>query len=79
MTTDRHPRGASLPASDGRLRHESWAGWVRRDTQAPSDATYPVKENPMILKARSRAQAILMSSVELYREMAVSAISLVRR
>jgi hypothetical protein len=32
----------------------------------------------MILKARSRAQAIWMSSVELYREMAVSAISLVR-
>jgi hypothetical protein len=33
----------------------------------------------MILKARSRARAIVASSVELYREMALSAISLVRR
>jgi hypothetical protein len=33
----------------------------------------------MILKARSRARVILASSVELYREMALSAFSLVRR
>lgn len=71
MTTDRHPRGNE--------RAESWAGWVRRDTKGVPDATYRAKETPMILKARSRARVILASSVELYREMALSAFSLVRR
>lgn len=37
------------------------------------------KENTVLKKARSRASLIVASSVGLYRELAVSAFSLVRR
>lgn len=82
MATNIDPRGARS-ASRGpqrrRERCESWVGWIPRDTSRPPGATYRAKENVMILKARSRARVIVESSVELYREMALSAISLVRR
>ena len=53
-------------------------GW-RIDTLAPVATTYPVKETAVLKKATSHASLIVQSSVELYRELAPSALSLVRR
>lgn len=55
--------------------------WTRpsRDTQAPVETTSPVEDSSMLKKARHRASAILSSSADLYREMALSALRLVRR
>ena len=53
-------------------------GW-RVDTLAPVAPTYLAKENPVLKKATSHANLIVQSSLELYRELTVSALSLVRR
>lgn len=82
--------GAPAPSA----RWSSRAGWVRcqvmgrpaeiwtrpvRDTNPPEPPT-PQSEDPGMLKrARNRATEILSSSAELYREMALSALRLVRR
>lgn len=50
----------------------------RSDTSAPLDATYLAKETVVLKKATNHASLIVQSSVELYRELAVSALSLVR-
>jgi len=49
------------------------------DTQGPLEPTYRVKEKTVLKKAKSRASLIVASSVELYRELTVSALTLVRR
>ncbi len=41
--------------------------------------TYSAKENPVLKKATSHASLIVQSSVELYRELTVSALRLVGR
>jgi hypothetical protein len=66
------------------------SGWTRHDTSQPVAPTY--RENPraahaaaagrevsMLALAKARAHMIVASSVELYREMALSALSLLRR
>jgi hypothetical protein len=55
--------------------------WTRplRDTQAPVETTSSAEAPNMLKKAKNRATAILTSSTELYREMALSALRLVRR
>jgi hypothetical protein len=55
--------------------------WTRSpaDTDAPAAATSLAEDPSMLKKARSRAGALLASSAELYREMALSALRLVRR
>lgn len=49
------------------------------DTSVPLAATYPVKEKAVLQRARSRASLLVATSVEFYRELTVSAFSLVRR
>jgi hypothetical protein len=81
-----HPAGAS--------RRWQGAGWVRcqvmgapaelwtrarPDTEAPVAATTRTEDSGMLKKARNRATAILSGSASLYREMAFSALRLVRR
>ena len=89
----RAPMGGSSPA--GRTgRWSERPGWIRcqvmgrpaqlwtrpaRDTEAPVEPTSPVEAQSMLKKAKNRASAILTSSAELYREMALSALRLVRR
>ena len=55
--------------------------WMRpaRDTEAPLETTSPAEAPSMLKKAKNRASAILIGSAELYREMALSALRLVRR
>jgi len=55
--------------------------WTRPagDTEAPLEATSRPEETSMLKKAKNRASVILTSSAELYREMALSALRLVRR
>lgn len=55
--------------------------WIRRggDTQAPVETTSRAEDPSMLKRAKHRASAILFSSAELYREMALSALRLVRR
>ena len=57
---------------------ELWTG-ARRDTQTPLEPTPPPEDTSMLKKARNRASAILSGSAVLYREMALSALRLVRR
>jgi hypothetical protein len=53
---------------------------VRRDTERRVEATTHPEEDPgMLKKAKHRAGAILSGSAELYRELALSALRLVRR
>lgn len=81
------------PAGPSRRWSEP-AGWVRcqvmgapaelwtrarPDTQAPNEATTRAEDSGMLKKAKNRASAILSGSAALYREMAVSALRLVRR
>ena len=81
------PAAASHRWSDG-------AGWVRcqvmgapaelwtrarPDTEAPLEATTHAEDPGMLKKAKIRATAILSGSAALYREMAFSALRLVRR
>ena len=53
-------------------------GW-RVDTLAPVAPTYSAKEKPVLKKATTHASLIVHSSLELYRELTLSALSLVRR
>ena len=53
--------------------------WTRPDTQVPVEATPETEDSSMLKKAKSRAASILSSSASLYREMALSALRLVRR
>ena len=54
--------------------------WTRGpDTDAQVAATSPAEDPGMLKKAKSRAGALLSSSAELYREMTLSALRLVRR
>lgn len=53
-------------------------GW-RVDTLAPVAPTHSAKEKPVLKKATSHASLIVQSSVELYRELTISALRLVRR
>ena len=57
---------------------ELWTG-APRDTDPAPAATPPPEDTSMLKKARSRASAILSGSAVLYREMALSALRLVRR
>ena len=51
----------------------------RNDTSGVPAPTYRVKETAMLKKATSQATLIVASSLDLYREMALSAVSLFRR
>lgn len=89
----RSPMGGSSAA--GRTgRWSERPGWIRcqvmgrpaqlwtrpaRDTEAPVETTSPAEAPTMLKKAKNRASAILTSSADLYREMALSALRLVRR
>ena len=53
--------------------------WTRPDTQTPAEATSRTEDSTMLKKAKTRAVAILAGSADLYREMALSALRLVRR
>jgi hypothetical protein len=80
-----------LPRGDGGSGIGSSApGWTRRDTQAQVAATYCADpravpavdtrlEVGMLDTAKIRAHMIVASSFELYREIALSALSLIRR
>jgi hypothetical protein len=83
------PRRIAAPADRAKRR-----GWVRlqvmgrpaqlwtgtpRDTDPTLEATPRPEDTSMLKKARSRASAILSGSAVLYREMALSALRLVRR
>jgi hypothetical protein len=52
---------------------------ARPDTQTPPEATTRAEDSGMLKKAKTRASAILSGSAALYREMAFSALRLVRR
>ena len=52
---------------------------ARPDTDAPIEATTASEDSGMLKKAKHRASAILSGSAQLYREMALSALRLVRR
>ncbi len=67
----RPPQGTKSSSFEGK-------GW-RVDTLAPVAPTYLAKENPVLKKATSHANLIVQSSLELYRELTLSALSLVRR
>ena len=54
-----------------------WTG--ARDTDPTLEATPRPEDTSMLKKARNRASAILSGSAVLYREMALSALRLVRR
>jgi hypothetical protein len=55
--------------------------WTRagHDTQTRAETTTRPEAPGMLKKARSKATAILYGSAELYREMALSALKLVKR
>jgi hypothetical protein len=53
--------------------------WTRPDTEAPAEATPGAEDSSMLKKARSRAATLWSTSTGLYREMALSALRLVRR
>ena len=55
-----------------------WTG-VPRDTDRTLETTPRPEDTSMLKKARNRASAILSGSALLYREMALSALRLVRR
>ena len=55
-----------------------WTG-DRRDTDPALETTPRPEDTSMLKKARNRASAILSGSAVLYREMALSALRLVRR
>lgn len=83
------PRRIAAPAD----RRPKRRGWVRlqvmgrpaqlwsaaRDTDPTLEATPRPEDTSMLKKARNRASAILSGSAVLYREMALSALRLVRR
>ena len=84
--TGRLPRGDGGPG----MGSSSAPGWTRRDTQAQVAATYCADpravpavdtrlEVGMLDTAKIRAHMIVASSFELYREIALSALSLIRR
>ena len=52
---------------------------VRPDTDPRAEATSRLEDPSMLKKAKHRASAILAGSAELYREIALSALRLVRR
>ena len=52
---------------------------ARPDTEAPLETTTRAEDSGMLKKAKNRASAILSGSAALYREMAFSALRLVRR
>lgn len=83
----------SRPAVTTRYWSER-AGWVRcqvmgapaeiwtrarPDTETPLETTTCAEDSGMLKKAKNRASAILAGSAALYREMAFSALRLVRR
>jgi hypothetical protein len=53
--------------------------WTRPDTQDPAEATPAAEDSGMLKRAKSRAATLWSSSAGLYREMALSALRLVRR
>jgi hypothetical protein len=53
--------------------------WTRPDTDTPAEATSRPEDSSMLKKAKSRAATIWSTSTGLYREMALSALRLVRR
>jgi hypothetical protein len=53
--------------------------WTRPDTQDYAEATPCAEESNMLKRAKSRAATLWSSSAGLYREMALSALRLVRR
>jgi hypothetical protein len=81
----------SLAAADRRPKRPGWVRlqvmgrpaqlWtgVPRDTDPTLEATSRPEDTSMLKKARNRASAILSGSAVLYREMALSALRLVRR
>ena len=66
------------PPEGTRGRSFEGKGW-RVDTLAPVAPTYSAKEKPVLKKATRHASLIVQSSVELYRELTLSALRLVRR
>lgn len=94
-TRERTPRAAASRTSATAVRRwtERTGGWVRcqvmgrpaqlwtrgADTDAQLTATSRAEDASMLKKAKSRASALLSSSAELYREMALNALKLVRR
>lgn len=52
---------------------------ARPDTEPPIEATTRAEDSGMLKKAKTRASAIWAGSAALYREMAFSALRLVRR
>ena len=93
-TRELAPRGPAGRPSSTVGRWSERTGWVRcqvmgrpaqlwtrarPDTDAPAEATSRPEDPSMLKKAKHRASAILSSSAELYREMALSALRLVRR
>jgi hypothetical protein len=92
---ERTPRAAAvLPTASGPIQGwTERTGWVRcqvmgrpaqlwtppADTDAQLATTSPMEDRSMFKKAKSRASALLSSSAELYREMALNALKLVRR
>ncbi len=61
------------------MESSSGVAGPRNDTSGAPAATYLVKETIVLKKAKNRATLIVASSVELYREMTLSAASLFRR
>jgi hypothetical protein len=53
--------------------------WTRPATQDSAEATPSAEETSMLKRAKSRAATLWSSSAGLYREMALSALRLVRR
>ena len=95
MQTRELPLRSPNPRPAGAVRRwGERAGWVRcqimgapaelwtrerSDTDGPLEATSAAEDLGMLKKAKNRASAILAGSAALYREMALSALRLVRR
>jgi hypothetical protein len=94
QTTDLAARRAAEPVPVRPRLWAEPAGWVRcqvmgrpaqlwtrarRDTEPHAETTTDAEDPGMLKKAKSRASAIWSSSAGLYREMALSALRLVRR
>ena len=83
--TSRPPAARGWGERAGWVRCQVMGGpadlWTRArpDTEAPAEATTRAEDSGMLKKARNRATAILSGSAALYREMAFSALRLVRR
>lgn len=93
-THERAPRGRTGRPSLASGRWIEPSGWVRcqvmgrparlwtrdrPDTHPRVEATPNSEDLGMLKKAKHRASAILSGSAELYRELAISALRLVRR